>query len=85
MTRLGGPFFENLSKFDPGVHSKIARVAEWLACSTQVLGLYPERAPSAGCVPMFFYYFLEHTGKRKPLETLIADFLVKLGVIKVIL
>ncbi len=33
---------------------------------------------------LFFYYFLEYTEERKPLETLIADFLVELGVIKVI-
>ncbi len=50
---------------------------------------YPGRDPSAGSVPMFlllfFYYFLEHTEHREPLETLIADFLVELGVIKVIL
>ncbi len=51
-----------------------------------MLGSYPEGTPSAGSVPMFFllffYYFLEHTEERKPLETLIADFLVELGVIK---
>ncbi len=68
-----------------GVHSKTARVAEWLARSAVVLCSYPEGAPSAGSVPMFFHYFLEHTEKRKPLETLIADFLVELGVFKGIL
>ncbi len=51
-----------------------------------MLGSYPEGTPSAGSVPMFFllffYYFLEHTEERKPLETLIADYLVELGVIK---
>ncbi len=48
--------------------------------------LYPGRDPSAGSVPMFFllffYYFLEHREHGEPLETLIADFLVELGVIK---
>ncbi len=52
----------------------------------QVPGSIPGGTPSAGCVPMFlllfFYYFLEHREHREPLETLIADFLVELGVIK---
>ncbi len=52
-----------------------------------VLGSIPGGTPSAGCVPMFFllffYYFLEHTEQREPLETPIAYFLVELGVIRV--
>ncbi len=64
-------------------------MADWLARSAQVLGSITGGTPSAGSVPMFlllfFYYFLEHTEHREPLETLIADFHVELGVIKVII
>ncbi len=69
-------------------------MADWLcvrsvlgSCVRSVLGSIPAGTSSAGCVPMFlllfFYYFLEHTEHREPLETLIADFLVELGVIRV--
>ncbi len=45
--------------------------------------VYIGRGPRLrGLFLCFFYYFLEHTEKRKPLETPIADFLVELGLIK---
>ncbi len=58
---------------------------DWLEVPGSIRG----GTSSTGSVRMFlllfFYYFLEHTEHREPLETLIADFPVELGVIKVIL
>ncbi len=51
-----------------GVHSKIARVAEWLARSAEGLGAYPEETPPAGSVRLCFlkfFLFSRAYGKEK--------------------